>query len=183
MEVVADYRSEYHGGEIYAMSGGTGNHSLITQNFSRVLGNSLLEKDCVLFGSDLAVYLEAANSFSYPDVSVVCGEPTYRNESKLQLTNPFLIVEVLSKTTEAFDRGGKFQKYQTLPSLKSYVLVDQWDAIIEVFHQDAQGEWRYNAFKGTDSMVAFPNLNVELKLGDIYRRVNFEPKELLEGAE
>lgn len=177
LEAKADFRSEYHDGEIYAMSGGTLNHSLISQNMSRAIGNAFGNSGCLIFGPDLAVHIEKANSFVYPDLSIVCDNPQVRDGSLRQLTNPILVVEVLSKSTEAFDRGGKFQKYQTLPSLKSYVLIDQWEPIVEVFHKDDQGEWRYHAFKGMDSVLALPTLNLELEMADIYARVLFEPKE------
>ena len=183
MEVMADHRSEYFDGEIYAMSGGTLNHSRICRNIARTVEVALDGTSCEVFGQDLAVWLQSENSFVYPDLSVVCGPPEVMDKTNRQITNPFLIVEVLSESTEAFDRGGKFRMYRTLESLKSYVLIDQWDAIVEVYRQDKNGEWRFHSYNGMDSSIHLPNLNVELTLADIYRRVDFEPRKKLKASE
>ena len=117
LERAADAKSEYLDGEIVAMTGGSRAHSLIAANLVRELGNALRERPCEVYGSDLRVSVALAGLYAYPDVTVVCGQPTFTDDERDTLENPTVIVEVLSPSTEGLDRGAKFTRYRRLPSL------------------------------------------------------------------
>src|SRR5438128_137657 len=121
----AETKSEYYEGEIFAMAGGSEEHSLIATNVLIELGLQLRDRPCKIYNNDLRVQVDEEGPYTYPDVSVVCGEAKFVDAEVDTLLNPTVIVEVLSHTTEAWDRGGKFERYQQMPSLKAYVLIAQ----------------------------------------------------------
>lgn len=174
LEKENNFKSQYYSGEIFAMSGGTANHSRIAINSARELSISLRDKDCDVFNSDLMVRIEAADSFVYPDLSVVCGQEEFYGENSRILLNPTIIVEVLSETTERFDRGSKFRKYQTIPGLKEYVLIDQWEAQIDVFRPIEDGKWELTTFSGLEAVLELSSISVTVPLSEIYRRVDLQ---------
>ncbi len=145
----SEFKSEFYGGEVNAMSGGTDAHSLIGTNISGELRSALWEKDCFAFGSDLKVRIDTADAVVYPDVMVICGDREYHHDRKDIVKNPQVVFEVLSKGTEGWDRGGKFRHYQSLPSLKEYILVDQNIAQVDVFRLNAEGFWVNGFIKNT----------------------------------
>jgi len=177
LEEKAEYKSEYENGEIVAMAGGTFNHIRITSNISRFIGNKVSE-DCSSLPNDMKIWVEAISKFYYPDVTVLCGEPSFYRERDDTITNPILIVEVLSKSTEAKDRGEKFMAYQTLDSLQEYVLISQNRPTIEQFIKQSDRSWKYLATIGLESSVKFESIGVELTLNEIYQRVNFKQENL-----
>jgi len=125
IERKADYKSEYHSGQVFAMAGASREHNLLVGSIVRRLGNLLDGRPCETYPSDMRVLVSATGLYTYPDVSVACGEPEFLDGSLDVLLNPLLIVEVLSPSTESYDRGAKFALYQRLPSLQEYVLVSQ----------------------------------------------------------
>src|SRR6266446_9871640 len=131
LERKAETRSEYFSGEVFAMAGGTRSHSLIQTNLLRELSSRLKATDCVAYNTDLRVKVEATGLLTYPDVSVVCGEQRFLDEEEDVLLNPALVVEVLSDSTEGYDRGKKFEHYRQIPSLREYLLVSQTEPRIE----------------------------------------------------
>ena len=177
LEEKAEYKSEYENGEIVAMAGGTFNHIRITSNISRFIGNKVSE-DCSSLPNDMKIWVEAISKFYYPDVTVLCGEPSFYRERDDTITNPIFIVEVLSKSTEAKDRGEKFMAYQTLDSLQEYVLISQNRPTIEQFIKQSDRSWKYLATIGLESSVKFESIGVELTLNEIYQRVNFKQENL-----
>lgn len=177
LEDAAEFRSEYENGEILAMAGDSLNHSQITNNIARFVGNKVSE-NCSSLSSEVKVHVEAIDKFYYPDVLVLCGEATFHRKRTDTIINPILIVEVLSDSTEAKDRGEKFFAYQTLESLQEYVLVSQNKAVVERFVRQADGSWKYLATIGLESLVKLESINVELNLQEIYRRVTFEQESL-----
>ena len=177
LEEKAEFRSEYESGEIVAMAGGSLNHSQITNNIARFVGNKVSE-DCSSLSSEVKVYVKAIDKFYYPDVLVLCGEPNFHNKKTDTIINPILIVEVLSDSTEAKDRGEKFFAYQTLESLQEYVLVSQNRAVVERFVRQSDGSWNYLATIGLESSVKLESIDVELSLQEIYRRVTFGQESL-----
>jgi Uma2 family endonuclease len=124
LEEQADFRNEYRDGEIIAMSGGTINHGLIGSNTNALLNPLAARNGCIAFHNDVRVYLDNANSFIYPDAMIVCGDIETSPHDKNAVINPVLVVEVLSKSTESYDRGEKFRWYRSLPSFQEYVLID-----------------------------------------------------------
>src|SRR5438105_11912 len=133
LEREADYKSEYVNGQIYAMSGASREHNLIAFNLITALGTQLRGRPCEGYGGDMRVKVSPTGMYTYPDVSVVCGEPHFDDAQLDTLTNPTVIIEVLSPSTELFDRGGKFAHYRTLQSLSDYVLVAQDKMQVEHF--------------------------------------------------
>lgn len=164
-------RWEYVKGEIRAMSGGTADHSTIGGNIARILGNALVPRGCRVFGSDMKIHTRAAVN-TFPDVSVVCGPLGFHRGRKDIITNPLLIVEVLSDSTEAYDQGDKFRYYQTIPTLTDYLLVAQDEARIELYTRD-DDHWHYRAIAGLSSAVHLPSVETTLALSDIYALIEF----------
>lgn len=172
-ETDAAHKSEYVNEEIRAMSGGTDIHSILSVNFSALLWAALRGTDCRTMSSDMKVRTPR-NTFRYPDVSVVCGERHYHGQGRSVITNPTVIVEVLSEGTEATDRGDKLREYQSLNSLQSYLLVSQDAPRIEQYARAQNGHWDYQAVEGVKNTITIPMLNVTLALSEIYDGVDFE---------
>jgi Uma2 family endonuclease len=169
-ERAAEERHEYADGEIFAMSGGTWEHSLIASNINRELSTALLERRCAVHGSDMRIHIPSTGRYTYSDVLVVCGQPVFTDEVRDTLVNPILIVEVLSDSTESYDRGDKFEQYETIPSLRDYVLVSQKKVRIEHFHRQADGTWQRRA-AGSGDRVVFEALGCEVEVDRAYLKV------------
>lgn len=170
LEEKAEFRSEYDDGIIAAMAGGTINHARITRNIDRAFGLKL-KNTCESLTSDVRVRVENYRKFYYPDVLVICGEPIFYNNRNDTITNPVLIVEVLSESTEAKDRGEKMLAYRTLESLQEYVLVSQDKAVVEQYSKNSDENWIHKATIGLNSKVKFESIEVELTLEEIYQRI------------
>jgi Uma2 family endonuclease len=170
----AETKSEYYNGEVFAMAGGSPEHSRIAANVTGALWPQLSESPCDLYNSDLRVGVGAnGQSYTYPDVTVVCGEAEFADAEKDVLLNPTVIVEVLSPGTEAWDRGGKFERYQQIAALQEYVLIAQDRPRVERYARQAAGEWLLTVTTGLDSRLSLPAIGSELKLADVYRKVTF----------
>jgi Uma2 family endonuclease len=175
-EEASPEKHEFHNGEVLAMSGSSLEHAAITANLLRVLGNSLLGKSCRVFSSDLKIAIGPRANIVYPDGSVVFGPPEFHpaDPKRRLVTNPRVIVEVLSPATEAYDRGAKFSLYRTLPSLEEYVLVSQDKPMIETFVRQADGRFVIAAtFAGLDSAASLTSLNIQIALAEVYAGVTF----------
>ncbi len=169
LEEENNWRYEYHQGEVFAMAGGDPKHGLIANNVGRLLGNALLKKDCLVFNSDVKYYIEAEDAIRYPDVSVVCGPPERSEKDIRALTNPMLLVEVLSKSTEGADRGEKFRLYSRLPTFQEYVLIEQDSWTVETRFRTNPGElWQLNWFSGEQAEVPLRSLNIVLPVAELY---------------
>lgn len=169
-------RHEFFDGEIFAMSGGTGPHSRIVGNLIRALGNAIADGPCIVHTSDLRAYCPTG-LHTYPDVSVVCGELEYQDDSHDVLLNPVVIVEVLSPSTEGYDRGAKFKHYRSIPSLEEYVLISQHSARVDHYarQQDAD-HWLLTSISDLQASVQFPTLNRAVPVAEIYAKVEFTPE-------
>ncbi len=172
-ERASDEKHEYADGEVFAMGGGTRKHSLAGQNIARELGNALLDGPCEVHGSDLRIKAPLPPKYHYADVSVACGEPIFEDDEEDVLLNPKLIVEVLSRSTERYDRGDKFESYRTIGSLTDYVLVSQKAVLVEHYHRIADGTWNYRAL-GPGERLVLTSLGCEIEVDRIYRKV-FSP--------
>lgn len=168
-ERAAEERHEYIDGEIVAMAGGTSEHSLIAANLVAELRAALRERPCRAYSSDLRVKIESSQSYTYPDVSVVCGPPRFEDAKRDVLLNPLAIFEVLSDSTEGYDRGEKFAHYRTVPSLADYVLVSQRSALVEHYHRQADGTWLLRAL-GPGERLVLESLG-EVAVDEIYLKV------------
>jgi len=176
LEKKAEFKSEFHNGQIYAMSGGSFAHSIIGGNMTTALNKQIETKGrkCRASNSDLMVYIESVNKNVYPDVAVVCDKPKFKDKNKIILLNPILIVEVLSKSTAAYDRGEKFRNYQELPSFKEYLLVSQNQPKVECFYRESEDLWRISYAVGLDKSIHLYSLDCDIPLTEIYSFIEFE---------
>jgi len=172
-ERLSETRSEYLDGGVFPMPGATLNHVQLVSNVAFELGLQLRTRPCRVLMSDLKVRTPDSRKFFYPDVVVVCAEPQFHDDRKDVILNPDLVVEVLSPSTEAFDRGAKFRAYQTIESLKEYLLVSQGKPLIEQYIRKDDGEWRYRAAEGLESALTLPSIGCTLNLGAVYDKVDF----------
>jgi Uma2 family endonuclease len=170
-EYAADTRHEYYAGQVFAMAGGSPEHSFIGANLIAALGVRLREQGCRTANSDLRV--QAGTLYTYPDVTVVCGEPRYTGHRADTLTNPTLLIEVLSETTEAYDRGAKFALYQQIESLHEYVLVAQDKPCLERYLRQTDGTWLYVKVEGTDTELPLGSVRLALPLSAVYEGIAF----------
>lgn len=166
LEATAELKHEWLDGVVYAMSGGTPSHARIAFNFGRALGNAMAGMPCAGFTADLRIRVRETGLATYPDISVVCGGMETDPKDKNAATNPTLLVEVLSETTEAYDRGEKFAHYRRIPSLREYVLVGQTEPRVEVFRRNPDDTWTLHEFTG--GLVRLQSIDVAVPLADIY---------------
>ncbi len=174
MEAAADYKSEYYNGEIFAMSGGSLNHSKICFNLNRRVGEAIDNKDCHGFESNMKLAIAKVNSYVYPDLMVVCGDVELAENTSDVITNPVLIIEVLSPSTESFDRGLKFEYYRTIPSLKEYVIISQDKPKTESFFKQTDTIWQYTVTEGLNKTLVFQSLDYEIALQEIYHKIRID---------
>ncbi|QFY44231.1 Uma2 family endonuclease [Candidatus Methylospira mobilis] len=167
LEQSEDQRYEYHAGEVFAMAGGSESHALIAMNSGAALVNALREKPCRVYGSDMKLYLREFDLFCYPDIQVLC-EQGRRHEQFVE--NPQLIVEVLSDSTESYDRGLKFEHYRSIGSLTYYLLIAQGRKHVELYERESTERWILTA---PQDQVVFSGLHIRLDIEDIYRQVDF----------
>lgn len=168
-ERVSPIKHEYRRGEVYAMVGTKKPHIVLASNLTTILGNHLRDSPCLVLTSDIKVRLEEANCYYYPDIAVICDEREINNTEDFILY-PVLVIEVLSKSTEAFDRGEKFTDYQTCPTLTEYVLIHQNQMKIECYRRQESGIWTEEIY-GEGNKVGFQSLNYCGEIEDIYRKV------------
>ena len=176
MEENESERHEYNNGEVILMSGGSESHSLIASNFLIYLGFLLRDSDFRLYGSDLRIWIPSYDCGTYADLMVIKGEPEFNDARQDEILNPVLVVEVLSPSTEAYDRGEKFRKYRSIPSVCEYLLVSQTEAYIEQYHnldRDNNEFWQWQEHTGLESALFLHGLDVEVPLKEIYRRIHF----------
>lgn len=167
----AEYRSEYLRGEMFAMAGASANHNLIVLNAGSHLREQLKKKPCRVYPSDLKLRIEATGLYTYPDLSVVCGEPQFESDVCDVLLNPVVLVEVLSDSTEAYDRGKKFEHYRTIPSLKHYILIAQDRHSIDCFSRQVDDSWNLTSCQGLDGMIRLEAIDSELVGVEVYDKV------------
>jgi len=170
MENVAIDKHEYYQGEIFDMSGTKLQHVIVTDNFKNNLFNQLKGKPCQPYGNDLRIHIEKNTLFTYPDISVFCGEVETRNDDEMNALNPTVIVEVLSPSTKSYDRGEKFKLYRDIDTLKEYILVDPLTVNIEAYHINASGNWELKEYKNIKESLYMPSIQVSVPLKDIYER-------------
>jgi len=171
LERESENRNEYFGGEFFAMAGASRAHNQISSNIVRVLGNQLLEKPCSVFSSDMKVRMTEIEKYTYPDIVVVCENEKYEDESYDVLLNPVLIMEILSDTTEAYDRGDKFVHYQLLDSLVEYILISQYFCRVEKFTRQDDGTWIYSQYQTKEHVVELESVMCSLPIIEIYGKV------------
>lgn len=167
----SEVRNEYFNGEIFAMSGASRQHNQISSNIVRVLGNQLLEKPCSVFSSDMKVGIKEIQKYTYPDIVVTCETEEFEDDHRDVLLNPIAIIEILSDSIEAYDRGDKFAHYQLIDSFVEYVLASQYVCRVEKFTRQDDDTWIYSKYQGEDQSVTIESVNCELLVSEIYGKV------------
>ena len=169
LEEEMQQRYEYHDGEVFAMAGGDPVHNAIGVNVTTLLNQLLREKNCNVFNSDQKVWIQSIRRSLYPDASVTCGPVERSAEDKKSIMNPVLLVEVLSDSTEAKDRGKKFEQYSQLPTLQEYVLISQYEPSVQVFYRASNTHlWQISWITGLDQILTLQSLEIEMSLEEIY---------------
>ncbi|AHG89212.1 protein of unknown function DUF820 [Gemmatirosa kalamazoonensis] len=177
LEDAALEKHEYFDGRIYAMTGSSLNHAQITMNVHVLLANQLRGRSCRVFNMDVKVLVSETGLFTYPDASALCGEPRFKDAKSAILLNPSTIVEVLSSSTERYDRGRKFEHYARIRSMREYVLIAQDYRHVERFRRaDASTEWGYLAVDDLQASVELPSIGCTLAVRDVYEHVDVPPR-------
>lgn len=174
LERSSEEKHEYLDGEVFAMGGASHRHNVIVMNLVGELRARLKDGPCIVYPSDMRVQGSAGEHYAYPDVTVVCEEPRFACEGQDLLTNPLLVIEVLSKTTESYDRGEKFARYRQVPSLMEVVLVAQDRTGVEHFARQPDGRWLATYAEALDEVVSLPALGCELPVAEIYDKVELQ---------
>jgi Uma2 family endonuclease len=174
LEEKAEFRSEYRDGEIVPMAGGTTNHNEISLNVATNLRFSLKGQDYRVYMSDVRLWIPPNRQYTYPDVMLIQGEPTYLENTTATVTNPRLVVEVLSKSTGNYDRSEKFDYYRSIPTLQEYILIDQSCHHILQYVKTSATQWLLTDHNQAEGIVQLGSVDLSLSLNDIYDRVNFE---------
>lgn len=173
LEETAEFKSEYYRGEIFAMAGGSVDHNQIISNLNARLNLAFRNKNCRVYAADVRLRVEARDMFTYPELLVVCGQPEFYRDRNDTVTNPLVIIEVLSESTKNYDRGEKFEIYRTLPTLKEYILVDQYKAHLEHFSRTGKGQWLLEEFDHPDAILHLPEIDFQISLREIYDKIEW----------
>ena len=174
-ERAAETKHEYIDGRIYAMTGASLRHNRLVSRLIRLLGNALEGGPCEVFPSDMRLHVVASGLYTYPDVTVVCGEPRLEDEHLDTLLNPTVLVEVLSPSTERYDRGLKAAHYRTIESLRAYLLVSQDATHIEQYTRTGPGEWTLTEAAGGDDAITIDAIDTTLELAEVYDGIETPP--------
>ncbi len=169
----SELKHEYFDGEIFAMVGASLNHNRISRNIDRELGNQLKENSCENFVGDMRVKVEEINKYTYPDIVVACGKIELEGKGLDTLLNPVVIIEILSDSTEAYDRGLKFEHYQLIGSLQEYILVSQHSCNVVRYLSNQNDSWNYRKYSNMKQVLELESIKCELPLSEIYHRVEF----------
>jgi Uma2 family endonuclease len=168
MENASSEKHEYYQGEIFAISGAKVPHNIIATNLVVALTIKLKGKSCRPFNSDQRIHVEANTLFTYPDISIICGDIITRNNDDYNVLNPTVLIEVLSRSTKNYDRGEKFKLYRDIPTLREYVLVDSESIHIEIFRLNANNHWELEEYNKDAQTVLIQAINMPLSIEEIY---------------
>ena len=171
IERAAEFKSEYYDGQMFAMAGGSLPHSILPMRLAAALINGLGRRDCEVASSDLKIRVSPKGPFFYPDLTVYCGEPELADDYRDVLLNPRVVFEVLSKSSEGYDRGLKFEFYREIESLQEYVLVSQSKPLIELYLRQPDSKWLLSSYSGMDAVCRLASIDCSIRLLDIYQRV------------
>ena len=174
IERTAEFKSEFFDGVMYAMAGASPPHNFIKENLSGELHAQLKGGPCRSLSADQRVRVERTGLYTYPDLLIICGTPEYSVEDPFCLINPVAVVEILSPSTERFDRGAKFRNYQQIPSLVEYILVAQDEPVCERYIRQADNSWGLVSFVGLEATLVFTSVAAQIPLADIYAGVTFQ---------
>jgi Uma2 family endonuclease len=168
-------RHEYIDGEIFAMTGASREHNLVCGNTFSALHAQLRGGACEVYNNDMRVKVSETGMYTYPDITAACGQPQFEDAEVDTLLNPVLIIEVLSDSTERYDRGAKFAHYRNLPSLQDYLLVAQTECRVEHYRRQDESHWLLSEYRGLEDMIELVSVNCRLLVADMYERVSVQP--------
>lgn len=174
MENASIEKNEYYKGEIFAMSGAKVPHNTISFNLSGILYNKLKGKKCKPYGSDQRIHIQSNTLFTYPDISIICGEIITLNNDDYNVLNPTVIIEVLSKSTSNYDRGVKFKLYRDIPTLREYILIDSETIHIEVFRLNENNHWELEEYDSVENYLFVETIDEKIAIAEIYEGVNIK---------
>jgi Uma2 family endonuclease len=174
LEEQAEFKSEFVDGEIVAMAGATANHNILTAKFLARILLALEDLNYSVFMSDMRLWISDHKRYTYPDVMVVEGQPMFTDEKQTGITNPCLVVEVLSNSTGEYDRANKFKLYRSIASFREYILISQNGYAVEQYAKQADGKWILSDYLGEDTVLKLESINFEISLRDLYKRVIFQ---------
>lgn len=174
LETQSQERHEYIDGEIVLMTGGLPNHNTLAGNFHAALNFALKRQPYRAFITDQRLWIPQKRIYTYPDVMVIQGELQLQEGRRDTITNPVMIVEVLSDSTEAYDRSGKFAAYRTVPTFQEYVLIDQYSLHVEQYFRTEPNKWIFSEYDGEEALVKLNSVPFEISLADLYDKVEFE---------
>jgi Uma2 family endonuclease len=178
MERQATTKSEYLRGEVFAMAGASFQHTMIATNTIASLAPQLKRRSCTAHSSDLRVKVRPTGLYVYPDIVIVCGRPQFEDRQQDTLLNPTVIIEILSLSTERYDRGAKFAHYRTLESLSDYLLIAQSSPIVEHYARQPDDAWLLKSYVGLEAVATIPSIDCELPLADIYDKVEWPDEDV-----
>jgi Uma2 family endonuclease len=171
-------KHEYYAGQIYAMTGASRTHNLIAGNTLASLHTQLRRKPCQIFPSDMRVKIQKTGLHTYPDLVIICGEPQFTDDALDTLINPIVLIEILSPSTERYDRGMKSQHYRTIETLQDYILIEQDHYHIEYYSRQGNGQWLLQEATGIEARITIPSIGSTLLLEDVYEKVDIMPENL-----
>lgn len=174
IERKSEFRHQFYDGVMYAMSGGSPAHAFIIMALGSELRNAFKKRPCQVAGSDLRVRVSRGGLYTYPDVVVICGDLEFADKRKDTLVNPTFLIEVLSPSTEAHDRGFKTEQYRQIESLREYALVSQSRPHVEVYRPQPDAGWQFSEFTGLDATCRFESVECSIPLAEIYDKIEFE---------
>ncbi len=177
LEEQAEYKNEYRNGEIIPMTGGTTNHNKIAGNFYKRFPLTIAEQDYEIYIGDVKLWIPQYRIYTYPDIMVVKGQPIYQGTGTTTITNPLLIVEVLSNSTKNYDKIDKFKYYRSLAGFEEYIMIDQYSFAVEQFVKQTEGQWLFKEYEGENAVLVMDALDFQIALSEIYHRVNVELNE------
>jgi len=174
LEAQAEFKSEFVDGEIIPMAGATANHNKIALNFCRLFPLTINGQNYDTFMSDMRLWMSEHNRYTYPDVMVVDGASNFTDDKQTAITNPCLIVEILSNSTRGYDRADKFKLYRSIPAFIEYILIYQGSYAVEQYCKQTDGKWILTEYIGLDAVLKLETIDFEISLRDLYKRVVFE---------
>jgi Uma2 family endonuclease len=173
LERASEMKHEFYDGEVFHKTGGTPAHSLIATNFAAETRAALKDRPCVVYNSDLRVKVNPTGQYTYPDVTIACGQHQFDDEQQDTLINPTVVVEVLSKSTAIYDRGTKSKHYRKIESLQALILIEQESPVVEVYRRQLEGKWVLTEATTLSDSIAIDPLGIAISLAEIYRNVTF----------
>ncbi|WP_084176686.1 Uma2 family endonuclease [[Limnothrix rosea] IAM M-220] len=174
LEAESEVKHEYRDGEIIEMAGGTTNHNKLAGKLYALLLMELADQNCEVYIGDVRLWIPKTRKYTYPDVMIVRDEPIYTDTTKMTITNPIVIAEVLSSSTQNYDQGEKFDAYRSIPNFSEYLLIDQYQCYVKHFAKTAENQWLLTDCKDINTTISFASIDFKLALAELYKSIVFK---------